>query len=42
MAVNSMPLEVKSSGEFDMNVERVSYPATFIVDDINVPGLDFV
>ena len=41
VAVNSM----KGSGEFDMNVEGVSYPATVIIAEINVPGiigLDFV
>ena len=34
-----MPLEVKCSGKFDMNVEGVSYPATFIVAEINIPGI---
>ena len=45
MAVNSMPLELKGSGEFDTNAEGVNYPETCIVAEINVSGiigLDFV
>ena len=42
VAVNSTPLKVKGSGEFDMNVEGVSFPATFIVAEINIPIYDWI